>query len=203
MKVFRALSDDPDRVRFLLEVLPWVHEAGNPYFDWVFGGPDQTRRTLADRMQHDSSEVSLDRVVLLLEDEIPLGGFISMGGEDLLYCRKADALAILNDPNETWKAEIRHRLQAVRGLFPLVTADQYYLSKLGIATYARGRGLGRALAEEYLERGRAARFTRFRLDVWSENQAALRLYATLGFRVVRSEERRVGKECRSRWSPYH
>ena len=26
------------------------------------------------------------------------------------------------------------------------------------------------------------------------------LYALLG---VRSEERRVGKECRSRWSPYH
>src|ERR1035441_7374295 len=23
------------------------------------------------------------------------------------------------------------------------------------------------------------------------------------FRLVRSEERRVGKECRSRWSPYH
>mgnify|MGYP000951552715 CR=1 FL=1 len=23
------------------------------------------------------------------------------------------------------------------------------------------------------------------------------------FDVVRSEERRVGKECRSRWSPYH
>ena len=24
-----------------------------------------------------------------------------------------------------------------------------------------------------------------------------------GFEVERSEERRVGKECRSRWSPYH
>ena len=23
------------------------------------------------------------------------------------------------------------------------------------------------------------------------------------FRLMRSEERRVGKECRSRWSPYH
>ena len=23
------------------------------------------------------------------------------------------------------------------------------------------------------------------------------------FRIFRSEERRVGKECRSRWSPYH
>src|SRR3989475_12159686 len=25
----------------------------------------------------------------------------------------------------------------------------------------------------------------------------------LGRRAIRSEERRVGKECRSRWSPYH
>ena len=24
-----------------------------------------------------------------------------------------------------------------------------------------------------------------------------------GLEAVRSEERRVGKECRSRWSPYH
>ena len=23
------------------------------------------------------------------------------------------------------------------------------------------------------------------------------------YRIIRSEERRVGKECRSRWSPYH
>ena len=27
--------------------------------------------------------------------------------------------------------------------------------------------------------------------------------ATLSGQPVRSEERRVGKECRSRWSPYH
>ena len=24
-----------------------------------------------------------------------------------------------------------------------------------------------------------------------------------GIKIMRSEERRVGKECRSRWSPYH
>src|SRR5216684_9312590 len=29
------------------------------------------------------------------------------------------------------------------------------------------------------------------------------LYAATGEKGVRSEERRVGKECRSRWSPYH
>ena len=27
--------------------------------------------------------------------------------------------------------------------------------------------------------------------------------AHVHFRIPRSEERRVGKECRSRWSPYH
>ena len=26
---------------------------------------------------------------------------------------------------------------------------------------------------------------------------------TVGTKLTRSEERRVGKECRSRWSPYH
>ena len=29
------------------------------------------------------------------------------------------------------------------------------------------------------------------------------LSALTGIAAVRSEERRVGKECRSRWSPYH
>ena len=29
------------------------------------------------------------------------------------------------------------------------------------------------------------------------------IYAKQKFLKLRSEERRVGKECRSRWSPYH
>ena len=36
------------------------------------------------------------------------------------------------------------------------------------------------------------------LDIQFENQMGTALIET-----VRSEERRVGKECRSRWSPYH
>ena len=28
-------------------------------------------------------------------------------------------------------------------------------------------------------------------------------YSTASISTIRSEERRVGKECRSRWSPYH
>ena len=32
---------------------------------------------------------------------------------------------------------------------------------------------------------------------------ALHPFTNHPFKVLRSEERRVGKECRSRWSPYH
>src|SRR5438067_13150846 len=38
-----------------------------------------------------------------------------------------------------------------------------------------------------------------------KRHGAVRLitFATLAIEEIRSEERRVGKECRSRWSPYH
>ena len=45
----------------------------------------------------------------------------------------------------------------------------------------------------------------FEADLGSANLAGANLKgAKLGrARLTRSEERRVGKECRSRWSPYH
>ena len=36
-----------------------------------------------------------------------------------------------------------------------------------------------------------------------EKEIEERFYTELEFGTARSEERRVGKECRSRWSPYH
>ena len=43
------------------------------------------------------------------------------------------------------------------------------------------------------------------IDGWLNSVMAPWLASLLGFIIigVRSEERRVGKECRSRWSPYH
>ena len=36
-----------------------------------------------------------------------------------------------------------------------------------------------------------------------EKEVAARMYTDELGKIMRSEERRVGKECRSRWSPYH
>ena len=38
---------------------------------------------------------------------------------------------------------------------------------------------------------------------WMGGMRGAVLMQTSGFATLRSEERRVGKECRSRWSPYH
>ena len=35
------------------------------------------------------------------------------------------------------------------------------------------------------------------------SNAMFRVELENGHEITRSEERRVGKECRSRWSPYH
>ena len=35
------------------------------------------------------------------------------------------------------------------------------------------------------------------------NKERVQVYQGVVIRLTRSEERRVGKECRSRWSPYH
>src|SRR2546430_9910995 len=50
-------------------------------------------------------------------------------------------------------------------------------------------------------------YTRLSLETGSTSpfEPARNLYRNFGFTYCspRSEERRVGKECRSRWSPYH
>ena len=79
----------------------------------------------------------------------------------------------------------------------LVTADEYdWLSEKSIQIYKTMHEIadnaGFILADLKLEFGR-------------ENHAII-LADSIGpdeFRLWRSEERRVGKECRSRWSPYH
>ena len=43
----------------------------------------------------------------------------------------------------------------------------------------------------------------FSKSVWTDDEFVFETDLLLGLDYFRSEERRVGKECRSRWSPYH
>ena len=63
---------------------------------------------------------------------------------------------------------------------------------LGLA-YANGSGVPKDEAEAVKWFRKAA----------EQNEAQAQVSLGLGYANGRSEERRVGKECRSRWSPYH
>src|SRR5256885_2354006 len=90
-------------------------------------------------------------------------------------------------------------------LVGLTVADHSYAQR-GNFTPVDGQSL-RSKLDNAISRGRAAQ-SRF----WAGYQFDVRPGVCVdaeftnergGKTVVRSEERRVGKECRSRWSPYH
>lgn len=185
MKTFRIVQGHSDPEKYISQVLPWIHEAGNPYFDWVFGGREAALRTIASWMRRASSEISISRVSLFLEGDGSVGGFIALGGAELALCRKADARALLKEADSQRRSDLIARMESVRGLFPRVASDEFYLSKMAVAPEFRRTGLGRRIVSEYLSVGRAEGFRRFKLDLWAENRGALRLYESLGFKVVR------------------
>ena len=68
------------------------------------------------------------------------------------------------------------------------------------------RSIARALGESAVAAATAGHyfFDGVRRIDWSREVAAARAArVSLPPEAIRSEERRVGKECRSRWSPYH
>jgi len=166
------------------EALSWVHEAGNPYFDRLFGGRDEARAVLARWMRRPTSEIFIGRARLLGEGERPIGGFIALGGRELAASRKADAIAAVAEARNAGRPSFLSRLQEAGRVFLPVEGDDFYLSKMGVQPMFRRLGHGRGLLEEYLAFGSGRGFRRFRLDVWKGNRIAFELYRSAGFREL-------------------
>ncbi|HYQ17491.1 MAG TPA: ribosomal protein S18-alanine N-acetyltransferase [Polyangiaceae bacterium] len=63
-------------------------------------------------------------------------------------------------------------------------ADELHLTDLGVTERSRRRGVARALVEELRAEGARSEACAIFLEVRESNAAALRLYATLGFREL-------------------
>lgn len=188
--LFRPLSRYGDPAALLPAVVGLVHEAGNPYFDWFFGGPEQTAATLAAWVRRPSSEVSLERVALAQLGDEAVGMYVALPGPELQHCRQVDTLALLKAAghDQAARAALHERIEVSRDLFAPVGPDEFYLSKMGVLPPHRGKGLGRVLTDAFLAAGRAAGFGRFRLDVSADNEPAVRLYVSCGFEVESESE---------------
>jgi len=182
MRSLHLLKDDAEAERFIPEISTWVHDAGNPYYDWFLGGPERASEILAGWMKRGSSEISIRRAALLDEDGRILGGFIALDGAQLAKCRQADMLALFTKMGSDKQFE--NRMKSSQSLFQKVEPDDFYLSKIGVGVDSRGKGLGREIMAEYLAAGKKAGLRRFRLDVSASNLVAVRLYQSFGFEIV-------------------
>jgi len=191
--VFLPLNDYPDREAAVAAVLPLVHDAGNPYFDWFFGSTERASAALAALIPLDSPEVAAHRVKLAVAAGEIVGMYLALPGVRVMRCRKADTIALLKDVgHDAATREVLHsKLVTSHNLFPPVEPNDFYLSKIGVVRGKRRRGLGRAITEEFVAAGRRAGFRRFSLDVSADNEPAVRIYRSLGFDVA-SEQAAAG-----------
>jgi ribosomal protein S18 acetylase RimI-like enzyme len=181
---FRDLATDDDAERHIPDVLPWVHEAGNPYFDFLFGDPETARRAVAAMLARERSEISIRRVTALIEDGRAVGGFVGLSGAEQAASAKADSLIALQVVGRDGRRGLLERAGAAAGLRRPPEPDEFFLSKLGVLEPYRRGGRGRALLERFLATGRDRGFRRFRLDVRQRDDHTVGLYRSAGFEVA-------------------
>jgi ribosomal protein S18 acetylase RimI-like enzyme len=180
----RLVTREREVAGFAPSILPVLYESARAYLDWLFGGRDAALRVLARWLMRPSSEIALRRVTVLREGETPVGTFVALAGAELAACRKADAFGLLSEADGPARGALLERLRAVGDLFAPVGVDDWYLSKLGVVAAERRRGLGRHLLEAYVDCGKRAGCSRYRLDVDAGNTAAINLYESYGFSVL-------------------
>lgn len=188
----RLLARGERDTEFRHEIVGLVHEAGNPYYDWLFGGEEAARESLDAVSLKTSSELWPGRARLLVAGSRLLGMYIALEGREVAACRAADTLALLGrlsrgDLNR--REALRGRVAESRQLFDPVSGSDYFLSKIGVTAEFRGQRVAGILLDSFLDEGVAIGYGRFRVDVSADNEPAIALYRSRDFRTV--HERRL------------
>lgn len=193
---FRKAADTPSPEGLASHALPWIMDAGNPYYGALFGGADAALTYLQKWVCRTSSEVSILRVEFLMSESMSdsefAGGFIALSGGDLHKARRADSVALLMSVAPQDRPALTQRLNNLSDLMAPVADDEYYLSKLGLGQQFRGKRLAQMLVDRYIEEGARLGHSRYRLDVSADNEAAIRCYRSAGFEIAQRGQSKDG-----------
>ncbi|PWK83874.1 GNAT family N-acetyltransferase [Fulvimonas soli] len=170
--------------------VPLIYSSGPAAFDYVFAVPG--RASAQDFLQRAFVDGAgefgwRNHCVGVLDGAVVAVG-AGYGGEGGFAFTLAAARQILAHYGPRHAPGVIARGLGVERVIPPPARGMHYLAHLGVAPELRGQGIGRALVEHLLARGRALGRRRMVLDVAASNPRAQALYERLGFTVT--EERR-------------
>jgi len=177
----RMLADDPDAERLIDALAPGMHEAGNPFLDWMFGDGELARTAVRRWMASERSEIAIRRVTVLEDDDVIVGAFVGVDGADMPGCARADSVVAMAVAGRAGRAVLLQRAATLAKVRRPVALDQWLLSKLWVSPAHRGCGLGRALAREFVAQGERRGLRRCRVDARIGDAHVIRLYESVGF----------------------
>jgi GNAT superfamily N-acetyltransferase len=169
-------------------ILPWLHESGNPYWDWLWGSPQLGRSKLIEWLGRPDSELSERRVRYLQAGDRIIGGYIALQSSELKACRRADFLALAVHLRRAPQDSMLTRLRQSQSIFSAAEEKENlcYLTRLGINVSDRSRGFARQLLDIVMAENRAQGIDKLQVDVFANNTHAIRLYHSAGFQLISS-----------------
>lgn len=169
---------------FIHQLVSFFHLASNPYWDWLWDNKKSSTDQIVKWFENPDSELSFNRMTCITENDVILGGIIALSGNELRQCRRNDFFTLFNFARQQADSSaIILRIKYAHQFFPNVSDDEYYLSRIGVQNGNRGQGVGKRLLQTYLQLGEKKGFTKFRLDVATDNIRAIRLYTSAGFTI--------------------
>ena len=128
----------------IANIFPWLHEASNPYWDWLWRSAAQTQ--LNDWLYRPNSELSERRVRYLIDGDDIVGSYISMPGSELQICRRADLIALTNYLRRNPDEGMMIRIRQAQSLFAGVGENNKFEFEPNLCSTFRPRSKNRAAA---------------------------------------------------------
>jgi ribosomal protein S18 acetylase RimI-like enzyme len=171
----------------VVDAVPLIYSSGPAAFDFVFHAPGRTTAIefLRDAFVQGGGEFGFrNHVVGVLGDAIVCAGAAWSGASNLPFTLAA-ARQILGHYGVAKGTGVAARGLRVESVIQPPTRQLWYVAHLGVVPELRSRGIGRALLDHLLERGRAQGHRKTALDVAVTNAQAQALYERAGFVVER------------------
>ena len=185
-----ALTFRRARAKDAQAVAPLAYDSGPKAFDYVF--THRTRMTaldfLANSLTHRDGEFGYHLHFVAEEAGHIVAAGSCYNGRDARAFMLPAARAIFRCYGPLQGLAVIRRGLAIEKVVALPVGEVHLLSHIAVVPGLRGRGIGEAMVQYLLQRGRDAGSPVAALDVAFDNPRAQALYTRLGFRVVHEVE---------------